>query len=504
MRVKQNTTRVAAIRVMAVATALGIGALLGQLQTISANTNHGGHYHNLHVTGSRTMVTTGGTGTELMLVERTDGGDALSIVAATGVATFGYVPVFSAGIGSTTFNPGIALGAVAVTGTITSPFTPTGGADTFLSIASSGAASSVDILLSIGDSGDSTEHVFFGDGDYTADGLITGTGGVTSTGTLTANGIVVLGDAGDTFSVASTGLDVSTGGAISNATTIAMGGALTGATTGAFSDDVTITNGSSIVVDGDGFNGNAGEIVNGVPTVRLDVVAGTAGAEDVILDNCEAGAAATWTPSGAAAPTDADDAVTFRVGSGAVAVTYGDVDVGNAIETMTTGGNWDATADEYIYLWIRSTAALSAGSLTLTLDDDTAAPDVAVNIPAVATANRWTLVRADISAVADADKNVVANLLITSNHATELDSAVVTFDQFIKVDNAESTALGFNAVNQPGGIRSGFSFVEDAGNGSFTILVEYTDFFIDHVNDRVYFMSDQSTLNDILLYASAS
>ena len=107
-------------------------------------------------------------------------------------------------------------------------------------------------------------------------------------------------------------------------------------------------------------------------------------------------------------------------------------------------------------------------------------------------------------AVADADKNVVANLVLTSNHATELDSAVVTFDQFVKVDNAESTALAFNAINQPGGIRSGFSFVEDAGNGAFTALVENTDFFIDHVNDRVYFMSDQSTLNDILLYASSN
>ena len=467
-------------------------------------------------------------------VDNTSGTAQLSIVSSTGVATFAAVPVFSAGIGATTFNPGVTLGAAAVTGTITSPFTLTGGADVLIPVTHGGNPAAGDTILRVGDNTDASEVEIFGEGALTADGLITGTGGVTSTGTLTANGIVVLGDGGDNFSVASDGIDISTAGAITNATTIAgtgistttapvslgdgsstfavastgidvtAAGAISNATTIAATGTISTTNGSVTSADLDGYNAGTGELVSGVPTVRMDVVAGTAGAQDVILDNCEAGSAATWTPGGAVPPTDADTAVTYRVGSGGVSVTFGDVGVGDATETMATGGNWDASADEYIFLWIRSTAALSAGTLTLTLDDDTAAPDATVNLGAVATANQWTLQRIDISAVADADKNVVSDLILTSNHATELDAAVVTFDQFVKVDNAESTALAFNAVNQPGGIRSGFSFVEDAGNGAFTALVENTDFFVDYVNDRVYWMTDQSTLNDILLYASSN
>lgn len=265
------------------------------------------------------------------------------------------------------------------------------------------------------------------------------------------------------------------------------------------------SNGSVTITDADGFNGSTGHaLAISVPTVRFDVVAGTTGAQDLLLDTCEAGAAATWTPGGAVAPSDADDAVVFRVGAGSVAVTYGDVGVGNATETAATGGNWDATGDEYIYLWVRSTAALSAGTITVTLDDDTAAPDATVNLPAITAANQWQFVRLDISAVADADKNAVSDLIFTSNHATELDSATVYFDQIVKVDEAESTALAFDAVNQPGGVRSGFSFVEDAGNGTFAALTEWTDFFIADGVNRAYFMTDQSTLNCMLLYATAN
>lgn len=479
------------------------------------------------MTALRLTPTTQTGDATVLRVDNTSGVAQLSMVASTGVATFAAAPVFSAGIGATTFTTPTFSGTATFSngGTLdANGVVDLGdGGDTFavastgLDITTAGAISNATTIAGTGISTTSAA-VSLGDGtstfavastglDITTAGAISNATTIAGTGISTTSAAVSLGDGTSTFAVASTGLDVSTAGAISNATTIAMSGALSGATTGSFSGaltglSLTASNGSVSATDTDGFNTGSGSLVSGVPTMRMDVVAGTAGAEDVVLDACEAGSAANWTPGGGVAPTDADTAVTYRIGSGAVAVTYGDVGIGDATETLATGGNWDASADEYIFLWVHSTAALSAGTLTLDLIDSVgnAAP---VNIGAVA-ANVWTLVRVDISAIADADKDVVTDLVISSNHATELDSAVVTFDEIVKVDNAESTALAFNAINQPGGVRSGFSFVEDAGNGTFVILVEYTDFFVDYVNDRVYWMTDQSTLNDVLLYASST
>jgi hypothetical protein len=70
----------------------------------------------------------------------------------------------------------------------------------------------------------------------TAAGDATFSGALTSTGTFTANGNATLGDGGDnvsinagtgTFELASTGVDISTAGAISSVTTLSMSGALT-------------------------------------------------------------------------------------------------------------------------------------------------------------------------------------------------------------------------------------------------------------------------------------
>ena len=61
-------------------------------------------------------------------VDKSDGTSEMSM-DVNGVVTFTQIPVFTGGVGSTTFNPGITLGAAAVTGTITGAFTPTGGAD---------------------------------------------------------------------------------------------------------------------------------------------------------------------------------------------------------------------------------------------------------------------------------------------------------------------------------------------------------------------------------------
>ena len=414
----------------------------------------------------------------------------------TGVFTFATVPVFSAGIGATTFNPGITLGAAGVTGTLTSPFTPTAGVDTFFSLAPSGAAAVGDIIIAFGDSVDSTEHTFLGDGDYTADGLITGTMGVTSSGTLTGTGIVTLGDGGDAFSVASTGLDVSAAGAISNATTIAMAGALSGVTTLTATGTATLgivnASGDVTLSDGAGGNGDNYPSLIGDMAVVIRSVLGTTGAQDVIMEDGEAASAGTWTDDTGGQITLADDAVFFKRGAAALRLTFGAVGVGNTA-TSPAIGPVDASGDEYIYVWVRSTVTTAAADLRISLDDDTAAPDPVVNLGAIAATGVWQLMRVDISAVADADKNVISDFSIQVNHATALDGAVVRFDSFLKVDAAETAALTDDVRDVNGGAYSVLGIPTAAATDfSATRLVLLTDFEVDSVNNAIAFLTDQS------------
>ncbi len=74
-----------------------------------------------------------------------------------------------------------------------------------------------------------SENIAFGNSStnqtisFLTTGLTSMAGGITVAGTLTGNGVVALGDGGDNFSIASNGIDISTAGAITNATFDANG-----------------------------------------------------------------------------------------------------------------------------------------------------------------------------------------------------------------------------------------------------------------------------------------
>lgn len=135
---------------------------------------------------------------------------------------------------------------------------------------------------------------------------------------------VVVGASDVSFELASTGLDISSAGAISNATTIAMGGALSGATTGAFSGAVTA--GGGLILE------SAGTINNSTDSEFKF----TDDSEDLSLDL-----------------TYASNKAGFKSSTGLNAFDFGDVDdvngVGNitfdsAAATITTATN--AAADD--------------------------------------------------------------------------------------------------------------------------------------------------------------
>lgn len=259
---------------------------------------------------------------------------------------------------------------------------------------------------------------------------------------------------------------------------------------------IAATNGTVSAADLDGFNGNAGELVVGVPAVRMVAIAGTTGAQDVLVSNCEA---ANWVMGGAVPPVQVLDNATWRVTAGSVQLTFGDVGVGDATATTAAIGATDATDDEWLFVWAMSSKPILANSLTATVNDATGTAEA---VPAITVANQWQLLRIPLPAV-NANKDSFTAVVFTSNHATDLDNAVIHFDQLIKVDGAEATAIGQDVVNQPAGIRSGYSFVT-AAPGAWTALVEWTDYFIDYANDAAYWLTDQSANSDVLLLATTN
>jgi hypothetical protein len=323
-----------------------------------------------------------------------------------------------------------------------------------------------------------------------ANGALTVDGASTLTGAVAANG----GFSVDTpaFVVADTSGNVSTTGTLS----VTGASTLTGA----------VTAGSNVTVTrtlGDLPSASTGWI-SGVPKQKLvSLGTGTNGAAAgktlVLMDD---------SPAGEFVAVDGDvvvstDATFARAGSNslklAIAATADNTD--GAADDYT-GAEIDFSADESVGMWLYSTVALTAGDLKLSLTDSVAG-ETLVSIPA-ASANVWTWVEVNISAVADVSKDVINRVGFELSAAGAAVAAGGAFNVYIdaayKWDADEEEALSTAILSD--GVVGIFGSLTAAWTTP-AIPVEYTDYFVHYESgsDFIVWITDQSATSNVAVIA---
>lgn len=212
------------------------------------------------------------------------------------------------------------------------------------------------------------------------------------------------------------------------------------------------------------------------------------------------------TPDGEWTALDADVTVSAsttyaRVGSKSLKLAFAaTAAAGDGAEVDIT--NDDLEANESIGFWIYSDTALTAGYLTLVIDDTDASPDLALNVPAV-TANSWQWVEIDISALTGGNGNVVDKIAVklSSAGATALGAFNVYLDAMYKWDATDEEQLG-DSIPYDGVLSILNLDTANTGTHSFGNLSIYTDYFVNYQasNDVIVWISDQSAKSNIVLY----
>jgi hypothetical protein len=285
-----------------------------------------------------------------------------------------------------------------------------------------------------------------------------------------------------------------TGSSVSSSTTVSAGTSVTAAT------DITATE------DSTGGNAGARSNIIGVPLVGLAAL-GT-----MTNGSTETTSYIDDTPTGEWAEVDAGtavaltaDATYYRIGAASMKIALtADAVAGDGADGTITGD--DLTSNESIGFWIMSDVTLTAGDFTLTLDDDDASPDWSGNVPAVATADKWTWVEVDISGCDGGgnDCNVVdgVHILLSSQGETNLDAVNVYIDGMWKWDADDEETVGQNLVQD--GVLGVIAVATAAGSANTTsALTEDTDFFIHYQtgNDAIVTVTDQSANSGLAMIA---
>lgn len=164
--------------------------------------------------------------------------------------------------------------------------------------------------------------------------------------------------------------------------------------------------------------------------------------------------------------------------------------------------NDDLEANESVGFWIYSDTALTAGWLTLVIDDTDASPDLAINFPAV-TANAWQWAEIDISALTGGNGNVVDKVAVklSTAGATGLGAFNVYLDAMYKWDATDEDTLG-DTIPYDGVLAVLNLDTANTGTHSFGNVTEYTDYFVNYQasNEVLVWISDQSAKSNIVLY----
>lgn len=245
----------------------------------------------------------------------------------------------------------------------------------------------------------------------------------------------------------------------------------------------------------DGGNAEAVNEIIGVPKLLGFAVGtmtnGTASSKTVTgyIDETPAG---EWV--GTTNVTDATESTTYRKGTASLSLLFAAAAVaGNGADNTLAGGDEDWTADESYGFWHRCSQVTTAGDLVLEITDSVAGATT-VNIPALATADKWTWVEVDISGVADASKDVVQTIAFDASTAgAALGLLTCYFDYAYKWDSTEEEALGQNILTD--GVIAVYGTATASGSPNTpTLLAETTDYFIHYEsgNDFIVVISDQS------------
>ena len=203
---------------------------------------------------------------------------------------------------------------------------------------------------------------------------------------------------------------------------------------------LSVTEGDITVADT--VNGNNAGLKNeiiGLPRVTLTRLGtGTNGAasahSQILMDD---------TPTGEWSAVDAGSTVTadttyFKLGVNSLKTLFKTTATVASGVTRTTS-SIDLSTDTSIGLWVYSTKVLVAGDIVLKITDSVAGV-TSVNIPAVATANKWTWVELDISGVTSTSRDVVNTLSITLSAAGVVKSTAGAFSVY--ADQMTAWAVG--------------------------------------------------------------
>jgi len=150
----------------------------------------------------------------------------------------------------------------------------------------------------------------------------------------------------------------------------------------------------------------------------------------------------------------------------------------------------DLEANESIGLWLYSSVTVAANDLQILLTDDGGARNY--NIGAIPTANTWTWIEVDISALTGGTGDVVTEfgVTLTAQGAAALGAFNLYMDGVFKWDSADEEAID-SAILQDGVVSA---LAIPTAAGSPVVLVENTDFFTHYEAgfDFIVTMTDQS------------
>lgn len=246
----------------------------------------------------------------------------------------------------------------------------------------------------------------------------------------------------------------------------------------------------------DGGNGNVANEFVGVPKLR-GFVAGTmtngAAAGKTVTGYIDETPAGEWTAS--TNGTDATDSSVYRKGTASLSLALTSAAVAtNGMTNTLSGGNEDWSDDESFGFWHRCSSATSAGDLVLRITDSVAGA-TSVNIPALATADKWSWVEVNIGGVTNTSKDVLTDISIqlSSAGATAHGALTCYFDYAYKWDSTEEEAIGQN-IYEDGLVALYATATLSSTANTPALLAEGTDYFVHYEsgNDFVVTITDQS------------
>jgi len=215
-------------------------------------------------------------------------------------------------------------------------------------------------------------------------------------------------------------------------------------------------------------------------------------------------------PSGEWAAHDADTTVAEgsatgieSIGSSSLhAMFSAEADLGDGVHD---GVAYSFAADESVGMWVFCDTTLAAGDIVFDITDNPAG-SAKTNFPAYYTANVWEWLEIDISAVADASKDVITDISIELSAAGASKAAAAAFNCYFdgawKWDAVDEEALGVNLLER--GVVGVIVVATAAGSGNTpSMLVEDTGYFVHYEsgNDFIVTITDQSAASGLVVAA---